>query len=59
MWLNGTHVGGNEGAETPFVVDVTGALRPGAANLLAVRSAEIPQVLVRPDLLALRPAGQP
>lgn len=26
---------------------------------LAVRSAEIPQMLVRPDLLALRPAGQP
>ena len=37
VWLNGTHVGGNEGAEMPFALDVTETLRPGAANLLAVR----------------------
>lgn len=37
VWLNGTRVGGHEGGETPFVLDVTDALRPAAANLLAVR----------------------
>ena len=36
VWLNGIAVGGHEGAETPFELDVTGVLRPGE-NLLAVR----------------------
>src|SRR5207248_855919 len=30
-------VGGHEGGETPFVLDVTDAIRPGAVNRLAVR----------------------
>jgi len=37
VWLNGVHVGGHEGGETPFVLDVTQAVKPGASNLLAVR----------------------
>ncbi|MBM3888308.1 MAG: glycoside hydrolase family 2 [Verrucomicrobia bacterium] len=37
VWLNGKSVGGHEGGETPFVLDVTEAIRPGAKNLLAVR----------------------
>ena len=37
VWLNGVFVGGHEGADTPFSLDVTSALHPGAANLLAVR----------------------
>jgi Glycosyl hydrolases family 2, sugar binding domain/Glycosyl hydrolases family 2, TIM barrel domain/Glycosyl hydrolases family 2 len=37
VWLNGVFVGGHEGADTPFCLDLTGALRPGGANLLAVR----------------------
>lgn len=37
VWLNGTPVGGHEGGETPFVLDVTKAIKPGAANLIAVR----------------------
>jgi hypothetical protein len=37
VWLNGTAVGGHEGGETPFSLDVTAALRPGADNLLCVR----------------------
>ena len=37
VWLNGTHVGGHEGGETPFVLDVTAAIKPGEKNLLAVR----------------------
>ena len=37
VWLNGEPVGSHEGGETPFVLDVTGAIRPGRGNLLAVR----------------------
>jgi hypothetical protein len=37
IWLNGRPVGGHEGGETPFTLDVTAALRPRGANLLAVR----------------------
>jgi hypothetical protein len=37
VWLNGVRIGGHEGGETPFVLDVTDAIRVGATNLLAVR----------------------
>lgn len=37
VWLNGKHVGEHEGAETPFVLDVTGVIRAGCRNRLAVR----------------------
>ena len=37
MWLNGLHVGGHEGAEGVFVLDVTDAVKPQQPNLLAVR----------------------
>jgi beta-galactosidase/beta-glucuronidase len=37
VWVNGLTVGGHEGGETPFVLDVTAAVRPGEINLLAVR----------------------
>ncbi len=37
VWLNGVRVGGHEGGETPFVLDVTDAVHPGAANHLVVR----------------------
>jgi hypothetical protein len=37
VWLNGQCVGEHEGGETPFVLDVTDAIRAGARNLLAVR----------------------
>ena len=37
VWLNGKHVGGHEGAEGVFVLDVTDAVRPQKPNLLAVR----------------------
>ncbi|MCC7261840.1 MAG: hypothetical protein IT369_04870 [Candidatus Latescibacteria bacterium] len=36
VWVNGVPVGGHEGGETPFVLDITGALQPGE-NLLAIR----------------------
>jgi len=37
VWLNGAKVGEHEGGETPFVLDVTEALRPNGSNRLAVR----------------------
>ena len=37
VWLNGIPVGGHEGGETPFVLDVTDAVKPGEENRLAVR----------------------
>jgi len=37
VWLNEEQVGSHEGGETPFTIDVTGALVPGKANLLSVR----------------------
>jgi hypothetical protein len=37
VWVNGTPVGGHEGADVPFSLDVTRAVRPGEKNLLAVR----------------------
>ena len=37
VWLNGRRVGAHEGGETPFVLDVTDAIKPGEGNRLAVR----------------------
>ncbi len=37
VWVNDVCVGQHEGGETPFVLDVTEAVKPGAANRLAVR----------------------
>ena len=37
VWLNGVRVGGHEGGETPFVLDVTDAIKPKEKNRLAVR----------------------
>lgn len=37
VWVNGQPVGGHEGGETPFTLDVTAAVRADAGNLLAVR----------------------
>jgi len=37
VWLNGTYVGGHEGGETPFALDVTDSINLGSENLLVVR----------------------
>jgi hypothetical protein len=37
VWLNGKTVGGHEGPETPFILDITDVVKPGQANRLAVR----------------------
>jgi len=37
VWVNGQPVGGHEGGETPFELDITDAVDAGGPNLLAVR----------------------
>jgi len=37
VWLNGQPAGQHEGGESPFILDVTRTIKPGAANRLAVR----------------------
>jgi hypothetical protein len=37
VWVNGSPVGGHEGGETPFELDVTAALKHDGRNLLVVR----------------------
>ena len=37
VWVNGVKLGGHEGAQEPFSLDATTAMKPGAANILAVR----------------------
>ena len=37
VWLNGSAIGSHEGGESPFVFDVTGVVKPGLRNRLAVR----------------------
>jgi len=37
VWVNGTHVGRHEGAQTRFMFDVTDAVKPGATNRIAIR----------------------
>ncbi|MEI6512408.1 MAG: sugar-binding domain-containing protein [bacterium] len=37
VWLNGKTVGGHEGGELPFTLDVTDAIRFEADNMLAIR----------------------
>ena len=38
VWVNGIHVGTHKGAFSRFRIDVTGAWRAGAKNLIAVRA---------------------
>jgi beta-glucuronidase len=37
VWVDGTHLGKHEGANSPFALSVEGALRPGARQAIAVR----------------------
>lgn len=37
VWLNGVYVGGHEGGETPFTLDVTDAIKLNMPNQIAVR----------------------
>jgi beta-galactosidase len=40
VWVNGARVGAHEGGATPFVLDITEAVRFGSENLLALRVEE-------------------
>ena len=42
VWVNGESAGGHEGGYTPFVLDVTGAVKPGR-NELVVRVVDPPR----------------
>jgi len=37
VWVNGIHIGGHEGSETPFILDATAAIKPNDMNQIAVR----------------------
>ena len=37
VWLNGVHIGGHEGGESPFVLDATSDIKQRQPNLLTVR----------------------
>ncbi len=37
VWVNGQRIGQHEGAEEPFMLDATDAVKPGEVNTLAVR----------------------
>ncbi|MET8082142.1 glycoside hydrolase family 2 TIM barrel-domain containing protein [Streptomyces sp. NPDC005303] len=37
VWVDGTHLGKHEGANSPFALPVAGALRPGRRQTIAVR----------------------
>ncbi len=37
VWVNGAPVGGHEGGETPFTLDITSAVKPGPDNRIALR----------------------
>lgn len=37
VWVNGTEVGQHEGADTPFVLDITDVINSGLSNLVAIR----------------------
>lgn len=37
VWVNDAYVGGHEGGETPFRLDITDAVNPGEKNRIAVR----------------------
>jgi beta-glucuronidase len=47
VWVNDVYIGSHEGAETPFVLDITDAARSNASNRLAVRTATRPSPSIR------------
>lgn len=57
VWLNGVPVGGHEGGETPFSLDVTQAIRPRGTNRLAVRVLNPTHTAIDGITLAATPHG--
>lgn len=50
VWLNGVYLGYHEGGSTPFAFDATRAVRPGQANVLALR-VDNPPLGIRNDIV--------
>jgi len=50
VWLNGRYLGYHEGGDTPFALDATDALVPGATNTIVVR-VDNPQWGTRDDIV--------
>ncbi len=48
MWVNGRLVARHEGGYTPFVADVTDALRAGGPQTIVVRAEDDPHDLAKP-----------
>ena len=48
VWVNGHHVASHEGGHTPFVADITSALRDGDTHTLSVRVDDDPHELTKP-----------
>jgi beta-galactosidase/beta-glucuronidase len=48
VWVNGARIFRHEGGYTPFTVDITHALRPGAAQEIIVRAEDDPADLSKP-----------
>jgi hypothetical protein len=57
VWLNGVPVGGHEGGETPFTLDVTQEIRSGGTNRLAVRVLNPTQEAIDGITLGATPHG--
>lgn len=52
IWINGERISGHDGAQNPFVLDITDSARPGERNLLCVRVVNPPEQPI--DGLSLR-----
>jgi beta-galactosidase len=50
VWLNGTYLGYHEGGSTPFAFDASLSVRPGQANVLAMR-VDNPPLGIRNDIV--------
>lgn len=48
VWVNGENVGGHEGGQTPFAVDVTDVLRPDGPNDVVLRVEDDPHDIAQP-----------
>ncbi|GAB3581696.1 glycoside hydrolase family 2 TIM barrel-domain containing protein [Amycolatopsis endophytica] len=48
VWVNGTHVGGHEGGQTPFAFDITSAMRAGGPQVIVLRAEDRPDEGTQP-----------
>jgi beta-galactosidase len=53
VWVNGIRVGSHEGGATPFVLDITDAIRIGEHNLVALRVEQFTVSSIQLDRMSL------